>query len=160
MTGLARTVLTNPIHFLAFGFGAGLSPKAPGTVGTIVAVPFYLVLAHTSVWVYVGILAISLAIGIWLCGRSAENLGVHDHGGIVWDEFVGMWIACLPLSFLENSFQWLFTSFFLFRLFDIWKPIGIKFFDKKHGAFNVMMDDVIAGIYSAILVIFLSTFFQ
>ena len=83
-----------------------------------------------------------------------------DPGSFVWDEFVGMWVACLPLSYIESSFLWLLISFFLFRLFDIWKPLGIRTFDKGQGAFNVMIDDVIAGVYSAVSMIFLFTFFN
>ena len=150
MTGLARTVLSSPIHFLAFGFGAGLSPKAPGTVGTIIAVPFYLVLAHTSVWIYAGILAISFAIGIWLCGRSAENLGVHDHGGIVWDEFVGYWIT---MFMAPAGWMWVILGFLLFRLLDILKPWPINFIDKHvKGGLGIMLDDVVAGIMSALCI--------
>ena len=114
----------------------------------------YRVLFNSSIF----IIFLSFFIGLYIYPRTVEE--ENDPGSFVWDEFVGMWIACLPLAFLENSFIWLVISFFLFRLFDIRKPLGIKFFDKRHGALNVMMDDVIAGFYSGVLVIFLSTFFQ
>ena len=156
--------LRNPLSWLSLGFGSGLSPIAPGTAGSILALAIYyfllsgLLVTWIDSFFFLLFIVISFLLGLYIYPRTVEE--ENDPGSYVWDEFVGMWIACLPLPFLENSFQWLFTSFLLFRLFDIWKPIGIKFFDKKHGAFNVMMDDVIAGIYSAILVIFLSIFFQ
>ncbi|MFB0988613.1 MAG: phosphatidylglycerophosphatase A, partial [Gammaproteobacteria bacterium] len=84
-----RAILANPIHLLAFGFGAGLSPKAPGTMGTVVAVLIYLVLPSMPPIIYAGLVLLSFVFGIWICAKTAEDLGVHDHGGIVWDEFVG-----------------------------------------------------------------------
>ena len=101
---------------------------------------------------------ISFLIGIYIYPKTVEK--DDDPGSFVWDEFVGMWVACLPLSYIESSFLLLLISFLLFRLFDIWKPLGISTFDKGHGAFNVMIDDVIAGVYSAISTIFLITFFN
>jgi phosphatidylglycerophosphatase A len=100
---------------------------------------------------------ISFLIGLYIYPRTVEE--ENDPGSFGWDEFVGMWVACLPLSFIGTSLFWLSITLVLFRLFDIWKPFGIKFFDKKHGAFYVMIDDVLAGFYSGILVIFLSLFF-
>ncbi len=99
----------------------------------------------------------SFFIGLFIYPRTVEV--ENDPGSFVWDEFVGMWIACLPLSFMLNSMIWLFISFLLFRLFDILKPFGIGSFDKKHGAFYVMIDDVLAGVYAAISVIFLLIIF-
>ena len=84
MSDLPKKVFTNPIHFLAFGFGAGLSPKAPGTVGTLVAIPIYILLVHTNWWIYSAVVVVSFGFGIWLCGKSSEALGVHDHGGTGW----------------------------------------------------------------------------
>ena len=136
---LSKIVLTHPIHFLAFGFGSGLSPKAPGTVGTVVAVIFYLLLSQLSLIAYLGMLLITFAVGIYLCGYSSKLLGVHDHGGIVWDEFVGYWIA-------PSGWEWIIIGFILFRLFDILKPFPIHYFDKNlHGGLGIMIDDVIAG---------------
>ena len=150
MTGLTKTVLTNPIHFLAFGFGSGLAPKAPGTVGTLVAVPIYLLLAHANIWIYAGVGVVSFFAGIWLCGKSAEALGVHDHGGIVWDEFVGYWIT---MFMAPVGWMWMILGFLLFRLLDILKPWPIKYIDKQvKGGLGIMLDDVLAGIMAALCI--------
>ncbi|HFD87243.1 MAG TPA: phosphatidylglycerophosphatase A, partial [Gammaproteobacteria bacterium] len=89
----ARTVFTNPVHFLAFGGGSGLAPKAPGTFGTLVGIPFFLLFASLPLPVYILITAVMFAVGIWICGRSSALLGVHDHPGIVWDEIVGFLVT-------------------------------------------------------------------
>lgn len=141
-------VKLRPLHsvaqFLATGFGSGLSPKAPGTAGTIMAVPLYLALAQLPLlWYSVAVIVSALA-GIWICGRASRELGVHDHPGIVWDEFVGFWITlwALPLSL-----TWVIAGFVLFRFFDIVKPWPIGWLDKRvdHGL-GIMIDDVIAGV--------------
>ena len=143
------SLLSNPIHLLAFGFGSGLSPKAPGTFGTLAAlIPWYF-MATLSLPVYCGILLIVCLAGIYICGKSSELLGVHDHGGIVWDEFCGLWIALIavPLSLVP-----VLLGFALFRVFDILKPWPIGLLDKKlKGGFGIMMDDILAGIISAII---------
>ena len=143
---LTKAVLSSPIHFLAFGFGSGLSPVAPGTVGTLMAVPLYLLMARLPWVYYVLLLLVAIAIGIWLCGESARLLGVHDHGGIVWDEFVGFWITML---FVPPEWLWIVLGFVLFRLFDIWKPWPIKLIDRQvDGGLGIMLDDIIAGIFA------------
>jgi phosphatidylglycerophosphatase A len=141
--------LTNPVHLLAFGFGSGLSPRAPGTMGTIVAVPLYLLMAaFLSPHVYLGLIIVSFVIGIYLCGRTAKDLGVHDHGGIVWDEFVGYWIT---MFMVPLSWYGVLAGFILFRLFDILKPFPIGWLDSKvKGGLGIMLDDVLAGVYAAI----------
>ena len=143
-----KAILANPIHLLAFGFGAGLSPKAPGTVGTAVAVLIYLALPSMSPIIYAGLILVSFIFGIWLCGKTAEDLGVHDHGGIVWDEFVGYWIT----MFMAPSGRfWVLLGFGLFRLLDIFKPWPIKWADKElAGGLGIMLDDVLAGIMAAL----------
>ena len=125
---LARTVLTDPVHFLAFGFGSGLARKAPGTFGTLAAIPLYLLLAGLPLAGYTLAVALAFLLGIWLCGRASADLGVHDHPGIVWDEFVGLWVAlwAVPLDWL-----WLLLGFGLFRLFDILKPWPIGPLDRR-----------------------------
>ena len=137
------------------GFGSGLSPIAPGTVGSFVAVSifYFLIWDSISSWSGIGLfllfIVVSFFIGIFLCSQiSSEN---EDPKSFVWDEFVGMWISCVPLLFIDKDFYLLLLSFFLFRFFDIYKPLGIKSFDRKSGAFYVMTDDVIAGIYSSFL---------
>ncbi|MBL4581809.1 MAG: phosphatidylglycerophosphatase A [Gammaproteobacteria bacterium] len=143
-----KAILANPIHLLAFGFGAGLSPKAPGTVGTVVAVLIYLALPSMPIILYAGLIVLSFVFGIWLCGKTAEDLGVHDHGGIVWDEFVGYWIT---MFMAPSGLVWVLLGFVLFRLLDIFKPWPIKWADKElAGGLGIMLDDVLAGIMAAL----------
>ena len=142
----AATVLTSPVHFLAFGLGSGLAPKAPGTFGTLAAVPFYWLLAMLPLWAYGLAVVIAAIAGVWICGESSRRLGVHDHGGIVWDEFVGLWIT---LFAAPQGWLWLIVGFALFRLFDIWKPWPIRMADRQvSGGFGIMLDDILAGLYA------------
>ncbi|NVK41838.1 MAG: phosphatidylglycerophosphatase A [Oceanospirillaceae bacterium] len=146
MQRLAAQVLRNPVHFLAFGFGSGLAPKAPGTFGTLAAVPLYLLLAPLPLTGYLLVLVLATLLGIWLCDRTAKDLGVHDHPGIVWDEFVGFWITMLAVP---PTWYWILTGFALFRLFDIWKPWPIRVADRGvGGGFGIMLDDILAGLYA------------
>jgi phosphatidylglycerophosphatase A len=129
---------------LAFGFGSGLAPKAPGTVGTLAAVPFYLLMQPLSLSSYLVIVLIAFALGVWVCGESAKRLGEHDYGGIVWDEFVGFWITMMAAP---TGWGWIVLGFVLFRLFDIIKPWPIKVADQQvQGGLGIMLDDVLAGI--------------
>lgn len=142
-------VFSNPVHFLAFGFGTGLSPKAPGTVGTLAAIPLYLLIAPLPLLAYAGIVVAGFALGVYLCEQTSKDMGVHDHGGIVWDEIIGYWIAlfAMPLSWV-----WIVAAFVVFRIFDIWKPWPIKVLDEKvHGGFGIMIDDVLAGVYALVV---------
>ena len=149
MTENAKAILTNPVHCLAFGFGSGLAPKAPGTFGTVMAIPFYIVMAHLGWPVYALIVVAAFFVGVYLCGKTADDLGVHDHPGIVWDEFVGFWIT---MFMAPAGWLWLLLGFALFRLFDIWKPWPIKHFDKNmESGMGIMVDDVLAGIYALIV---------
>lgn len=135
---------TSPWQFLATGFGSGLSPKAPGTVGTLVAVPLYFALTQLPLWAYGLVVIFALGIGVIICQRASDELGVHDHPGIVWDEFVGLWIA---LFAAPDGLHWVLVGFLLFRFFDIVKPPPIGYFDKQvHGGTGIMIDDIIAGI--------------
>lgn len=156
---LNKTVLSSPIHFLAFGFGSGLAPFAPGTFGTLAAVPLYLLMTNFSLPIYLGITLVSILIGFWLCGKSSEMLGVHDHSGIVWDEFAGFFITMIAAP---EGWEWIILGFALFRLFDIWKPWPIHIIDQKvEGGVGIMMDDVIAGIYALValqLIVLLLTY--
>lgn len=134
----------HPAHFLALGFGAGLSPKAPGTVGTLVALPLFALLSGGPLyWLWV---ALFLALGVWACDVTGKALGVHDHGGIVWDE-VAAFLMVLP--FASPDWQGMALAFALFRLFDIWKPFPIGWADARlKGGLGVMVDDVLAAGYS------------
>ena len=141
-----KQLLRNPNHFFAFGFGSGLAPKAPGTFGTLAAIPFFLLLQYLSWPIYLSWLLITFALGVLWCDRSSKQLGVHDHGGIVWDEFVGFWVT---MFMAPAGWLWVVIGFVLFRLFDIVKPWPINWLDKKvHGGFGIMIDDVLAGIYA------------
>ncbi len=149
------SVWRNPIHFLAFGFGSGAMPRAPGTWGTLAALPFVLLWQQLPPWGYEIVLVLSTLLGIWLCHKTAADLGVHDHGGIVWDEFVGLWIA---LWLAPTGWLWLLAGFLLFRLFDIWKPWPIRWIDHHvGGGLGIMLDDIIAG-FMALAVLLLAEY--
>lgn len=142
-----RDIFRDPVLLLAFGFGAGLAPKAPGTAGTLVAVPLYLWLSQFSQPVYLVAVAAMALAGIWICGSAAAKLGTHDHPGIVWDEFAGYLVTMIPAS---GSWISLLAGFILFRLFDIWKPWPISVADKNiSGGTGIMLDDLLAGIPAA-----------
>lgn len=136
--------LSNPVHFLALGFGSGLAPKAPGTFGTLAAVPLFLLMAPLSNPIYLSLLIVMSIAGIYICGKAAEDAGVPDHGAIVWDEFVGLLIT---MFLMPVTWQTLLVGFVLFRFFDILKPWPISYIDKNcHGGFGIMLDDIVAGI--------------
>lgn len=137
-------LLRNPLAFLAFGFGSGLAPKAPGTAGTLAALPFFYWLAPLPLYTYLCVLVVAFLVGIYLCHHASKWLDVHDHGGIVWDEFIGLWIALIALP---AGWPWLLLAFVLFRFFDMLKPWPISLADKHiHGGFGIMIDDVLAGL--------------
>ena len=136
----------NPIHLLACGFGSGLAPRAPGTWGTVAALVIWWPLSYLSLSAYVLALAVSIILGFWICGKTAEDLQVHDHPAIVWDEFCGYWLTMLMAP---QSLAWAVYGFILFRIFDIWKPWPIKWVDRKvSGGFGIMLDDLIAGLFA------------
>lgn len=149
LTELPPGYLRHPAHLLAFGFGSGCSPRMPGTVGTLAAIPLYLLLSLLPWSAYVLVCVLAFLAGIWICQRASEALGVHDHGGIVWDEFVGFWIAMIAVPL---SWQTLLAGFVLFRVFDIWKPWPIRWLDQQvSGGLGIMLDDVLAGAYTLVL---------
>ncbi len=130
---------------LAFGFGSGLARVVPGTLGTMAAIPPYLVMAFLLPdWAYGLAVVVSFGVGIHLCGYAADTLKVHDHPGIVWDEFVGFW---LTMFMVPLAWEWVLIGFLLFRFFDMVKPWPISWLDKKvHGGFGIMIDDILAGL--------------
>lgn len=139
----------NPVHLLAFGLGSGAVPKAPGTAGTLAAVPIYLLMQPLNPWVYLLVVLLMALLGVWLCGRTSADLGVHDHGGIVWDEWVGF---LLTLWLAPPGIGWVVAGFVLFRLFDIFKPWPIGWLDRQvSGGSGIMLDDLMAGLYSFLL---------
>jgi phosphatidylglycerophosphatase A len=131
-------------QFLALGFGSGLSPKAPGTFGTLAAVPLVVLLLWAGNIYLLAFVIAGSVLGVYLCGQTARDIGEHDHGAIVWDEIIGYGITMLwaPLHW-----QTLLLGFVLFRLFDIVKPWPISWFDKNvHDGTGIMLDDIVAGI--------------
>lgn len=145
---LSPLLLKHPIHFLALGFGSGLAPKAPGTFGTLMAVPLYLLLQLLVLQNYILVVIFITLAGIYICDKSAKMMGEHDHPGIVWDEFAGFFITMIAVPF---EWVWVLLGFALFRFFDIVKPQPIKWLDKSvAGGFGIMIDDVLAGIMAGI----------
>ena len=143
---VAQIVIRNPIHILSFGFGSGLSPVAPGTMGTLVAIPIFLVLVTFPPVIYLFFVIILFFVGCWASGRTAEALNVHDHPGIVIDEIVGYLIT---MAMVPVTWYWVILGFLLFRLFDIWKPWPISIVDKQlKGGLGIMLDDGLAALYS------------
>lgn len=145
----ASQVLRDPVVFLAFGFGSGLAPRAPGTAGTLAAIPLYLWFSQYSMPVYIAILVTLILCGVWICDVASSRLGVHDHPGIVWDEFTGYWLTMCAAS---GSWLSIVLGFLLFRLFDIWKPWPIRVVDKRvTGGLGIMLDDLLAAIPAGLL---------
>ncbi len=146
---LRRKVLGDPVNLLAFGLGTGLAPKAPGTFGSLfgMAIAWWTLPLGFDVRIMVVIALI--VSGVWICGESARRIGVHDHSGIVWDEIAGIYLVLLvaPTSILGWA-----LGFGLFRLFDIWKPWPIRDLDHRlHGGLGIMLDDLVAALYAAVL---------
>ena len=141
-----KQILSDPVLFLAFGFGSGLAKKAPGTFGTLAAIPLYWLFAQADLLVYSLLTLIVTVAGVWICGLAAEKLEEHDFGGIVWDEIAGylitMWLA-------PFTWQAMVSGFILFRIFDILKPWPIKWVDQQvHGGLGIMLDDVLAAVFA------------
>lgn len=135
--------LKHPVHLLAFGFGSGAAARAPGTWGSLAAIPLWYGFAWLPPVAYWLVVLVAFVVGIWLCGKTATDLKAHDHGGIVWDEFVGMWIA---LGLLPDQIYGVLMAFTLFRLFDVVKPWPIGWLDERlPGGLGIMVDDVVAG---------------
>ena len=137
------------IHFLAQGFGAGRIPFAPGTFGTLVAVPVYVLLAGFTPLLYAGVVLALFTIGVWLTQVTGHDLGAHDHPSIVWDEIVGYLIA---MFLAPAGWVWMVMGFALFRLFDIWKPYPLRAVDQRlQSGLGCMLDDALAGVYTLAL---------
>ena len=146
MSSVKDKVFSRPDYFLAFGLGSGLSPKAPGTVGSLVGLLLFIPLLHLPVVAQIAIIAGGFAFGCWICDRVANDMSIKDPGGIVWDEFVGMWIVML---WLPAGWVWLVVAFLLFRVFDILKPWPVSLADRAlKGGLGIMVDDVLAGLYA------------
>ncbi len=138
-------LLASPANFLAIGAGSGLAPVAPGTVGTLAAIPLLFIMPSNPL-IYLAVLVLMFIAGVWLCNVCSSSLGVHDHPGIVWDEWVGYLLAMflVPVNFLN-----ILLGFAFFRLFDVLKPWPIGWADKRvEGGMGIMLDDVFAGLYA------------
>jgi phosphatidylglycerophosphatase A len=147
----ARFAVAHPAHFIALGFGTGLAPVAPGTVGTALAFPIYMLLDR---WLdapaLFAMIAVCFAIGVWACGRTGRDLGVADHGAMNWDEVVAM---MLILLIAPGGWEWWVFAFFAFRFFDVVKPPPIRHIDRTmKGGLGVMFDDIVAAFYTLLLV--------
>ncbi|OTQ36175.1 phosphatidylglycerophosphatase A family protein [Gilliamella apis] len=143
--------LTNPIHLLAVGLGSGMSPIMPGTMGSAMAIPLWLLFDGLQPYLYWVLIVVAFIFGCFLCQKTSDDTHTHDSGHIVWDEFVGMWITLFFIP--QISVLWIAIAFFAFRVFDMAKPWPIRWFDKRvPGGFGIMVDDVIAAIFSSLTV--------
>lgn len=143
---LARQVWRDPLLLLAFGFGTGLSPRAPGTAGSLLALLLFPLIALLSPAHYLLLVAVVAVVGTPVCGIAAKRLGVHDHSGIVLDEIAGLWLA---LFALPMDWVWMLVGFIVFRAFDILKPWPINWFDRRlSGGIGIMLDDLVAGAFT------------
>jgi phosphatidylglycerophosphatase A len=155
MTPTWRFLFSHPAHFIALGCGSGLPRTAPGTFGTLFGWATYVWLApllSTDAWL--ATLAVAFAVGCWACWRTGRDLGVADHGGMVWDEIVAIWLVLL---FTPWGLAWQAAAFGVFRFFDIVKPRPIKRFEQRFkdgrwAGFGVMGDDLIAAFYSLVVI--------
>jgi phosphatidylglycerophosphatase A len=143
-------LLLNPAHLLSLGFGSGLSPKMPGTMGTIIAIPLFLLVPDVGWKIDLALIFSAFILGVFLCGYTAKALNVHDHPAIVWDEIVGYFIT---MFMVPKEWLWVLLGFVLFRLFDIWKPWPISIADKHvKGGLGIMLDDVIAAFFALFII--------
>lgn len=143
--------LTNPIHLLAVGLGSGMSPIMPGTMGSAMAIPLWLLFNGLQPYLYWVLIVVAFIFGCFLCQKTSDDTHTHDSGHIVWDEFVGMWITLFFIP--QISVLWIAMAFFAFRVFDMAKPWPIRWFDKRvPGGVGIMVDDVIAAIFSSVTV--------
>ena len=152
-----RALLASPAGWIACGFGSGLAPLAQGTAGSLAAIVPWLLLRGLSLPANLLLIALAFALGVWACGVASRALGIDDHRALVWDEFVGQWIALLPA--LAAAWWYVPAGFVLFRLFDVWKPWPIRWLDRRlHGGLGVMVDDIVAGVFAALVMVLLRTF--
>jgi len=154
----ARFAFSHPAHFIALGLGAGLFPWAPGTAGTLLAIPLWWLIggAYDPLALF-GFLAFLFAAGVWACELTGRHLGVVDHGAMCWDEIVAF---LLVLAMLPEDPWWQAAAFFLFRAFDVVKPPPIRQFEMRFkGGFGVMFDDILAAGYTLLVLSLFKRFF-
>ena len=143
-------LLRHPAGWLATGFGTGLSPLAPGTAGSLVALLPWLALRELPLGIHLAVLAVIFGAGVWASAWVVRTLRLADPGIVVIDEFVGQWVALLPLLLAPHAALWILPAVILFRIFDVWKPWPVSWADRRvKGGLGVMLDDVLAGIYAA-----------
>jgi phosphatidylglycerophosphatase A len=151
---IPASVWEKPSHFIAFGFGTGALPIAPGTFGTLIAIPFYLAFRSLPLAVYITLVVLITIGSMWLCERVSREINTHDHQGMCLDEIVGYLVT---MTGAPHGIIWIILGFILFRIFDIWKPWPIDFVDRRvSGGFGMILDDVLAGIYSILILKLLS----
>lgn len=144
-----RKLLTRPDYLIAYGLGSGLVPKAPGTAGSAIALLIFIPLSVLPIVFQLLVIAASFGLGVYVADRVSAELGSKDPSEIVWDEFVGMWIALL---WLPEGWIWYPIAFVLFRIFDIAKPWPVSLVDDRlEGGMGIMLDDVIAALYALAL---------
>jgi phosphatidylglycerophosphatase A len=145
-----KALLKRPSSFFAYGFGSGLAPKAPGTFGTLAALPIYWLMQDWSLTAYLVTVILAFVAGIWFCQRTVDWVKQDDPSGVVWDEIVGYLVT---MAFAPAGWQWMIIGFVLFRFFDILKPWPVSWADRKlHGGLGIMLDDVVAGLYAALCI--------
>lgn len=147
---IPKAVWHNPLYFAAFGLGSGAMPFAPGTFGTLFAIPFYLLLAPLSLSAYLFFTIFFIIASSWICDRVSRETHTHDHPGMCIDEFAGFFVTMIHAP---RGWTWIVFGFLLFRLFDIWKPWPIRVMDEKiHGGFGMVLDDVAAGLVAMFII--------
>ena len=146
----ARFAFSHPAHFIALGFGAGLSPVAPGTAGTLAAIPLWWAMRGIDEpLLLMGLIAWLFVVGVWACAVTGRHLGVADHGAMCWDEIVAF---LLVLAVAPDDPWWQAAAFFLFRAFDVVKPPPIRQLEMRFkGGFGVMFDDLLAAGYTLLV---------
>ena len=150
MNRISFKQLKDPVVLIAVGFGSGLAPKAPGTAGTLIAIPLFMLMQPMPLISYLLITTCLFIAGIWICTYTAEKLGVHDHPSIVIDEIVGYLITMIAAP---EGWLVMVIGFVLFRLFDALKPWPISWFDRNiNGGLGIMLDDVVAGIAALVII--------
>ena len=146
-----KFLIKHPSHFLALGFGAGLSKKAPGTLGTLVGIPIYLLISSYSFSIQMMMALLFTIVGIFICNQTAQALKVKDPSAIVWDEISAFFLMLVIAHPLLNPLK-IFELFVLFRIFDIWKPCPINYLDKHlGGGLGIMLDDYVAAFFALLI---------
>jgi len=146
---IPEAVWHDPLYFIAFGFGTGAMPWAPGTFGTLVGVCFYLLLSALPSKLYIVCVILLTLVSVWICQKVDKKIGVHDHPGMNLDEVIGFLVTMI---LVPSHWLWIILGFILFRFFDIVKPWPIRWLDEKvPGGWGIMLDDVVAGIFSCVV---------